>query len=99
MKKILPLIALAVLTAVNTQAQIVVKVRPSRPAVVIAKPAKANRGHVWIDGHWVWNKKCACYRWKKGHWVKARRGHAYVPGHWKSVNGGHKWVPGHWKRR
>lgn len=83
----------------ETTAQ-VVRVKPHRPAKVLAKPAKAKRGHVWIAGHHQWNTRSRKYVWTQGRWAKARRGHAWAPGQWVAVKGkGHKWVPGHWKKR
>lgn len=81
----------------EAKSQVVVKVRPARPAVVLKKPAKAKRGHVWREGHWVYNQRQGKYVWKKGGWVKNRRGKVWVAGHWKKVPGGEQWVPGHWR--
>lgn len=81
-----------------SQAQIVVKVKPAKPKVLVIKPAKAKKGHVWRNGHWQWNKSAKKYVWVKGHWAKVKLGHAWVPGHWKSTSAGHNWVPGHWKQ-
>lgn len=89
-------VLLGAMVSFSTTAQVVVKVKPRRPALVIAKPTKAKRGHRWVDGHWQWNAKCACYKWKKGHWIRTRPGRTYVGGHWVVVKGGHKWVPGRW---
>ncbi len=82
----------------ESAAQVVVKVKPNKPKVVVMKPAKANPGHVWIDGHWKWDKPSHQYIWVKGHWIKEKKGHTWVPGHWKSAPSGHEWVPGHWKK-
>ncbi len=81
--------------SINTNAQIIVKVRPKAPKVVIV-PHKARPNHVWIAGHWKVNKS-GRYVWVKGHWVKKRHGYVWVNGHWKKVRGGWIWVPGHWK--
>lgn len=77
--------------------QVIVKVRPNRPALVVKKPARAKRGHVWRDGHWVYNNKQGKYVWRKGTWVKSRPGKVWVKGHWKTVPSGQKWIPGHWR--
>ncbi len=102
MKKLICLLVL--LAAVSLQynfhqanAQVVVKVRPARPAVVMAKPATVNKGHIWVDGHWHWDSKANRYVWKKGHWVRTKKGHNWVAGKWVTCDGGHKWVPGYWK--
>ncbi|MFT4525563.1 MAG: hypothetical protein ACI9FU_000464 [Granulosicoccus sp.] len=79
--------------------QIVVKVRPAKPKVVVVKPNRSKPNHAWVDGHWKWNANQNRYVWKKGHWVKKRRGHVFVAGRWKATPKGHIWVVGGWKRR
>jgi hypothetical protein len=81
----------------DAKSQVVVKVKPTRPKVIVKKPARAKRGYVWRDGHWVYNKKRGAYVWRKGQWIKKRPGKVWIKGHWKKVPGGQKWVPGHWK--
>ncbi|MCP4439857.1 MAG: BcpO-related WXXGXW repeat protein [Aureispira sp.] len=103
MKKLFAIFGLSMLIAISglteAQAQIVVKIKPARPKVIVKRPAQAKKGHVWVDGHWTWNKQDQKYRWVKGHWVTVKKGHKWVPGHWVDVRGrGHKWVPGHWKQ-
>ena len=101
MKKTVILFGMVVLFSLignfTATSQIVVKVIPPKPKVIVPHPAKANPGHVWIDGHWKWSKKENKYVWVKGHWVKPDRpGSVWVPGHWADTPKGHKWVPGHW---
>lgn len=81
-----------------TNAQVVVTVKPKRPTVVIVKPNKVKRGHIWVDGHWRWNKKTKSYAWIKARWVKKKRGLVWVHGQWKKVPKGWVWVEGHWRR-
>ncbi|RMH66061.1 MAG: hypothetical protein D6677_01060 [Calditrichaeota bacterium] len=78
------------------QAQIIVKVKPVKPKVVVVKPAPPAAGYVWVEGHWVVKNKQ--YVWKKGHWVKAKKHHRYVNGHWKRARGGWVWIPGRWRK-
>ena len=89
-KKILTLIGLLLFLALgNTStadAQVVVKVRPNRPAVVVAKPAKVRAGHVWVAGHWCHNGNR--YVWVKGGWIRARANHNWVAGRWVACRGG-----------
>jgi len=103
MKKVFLMIGvLLALTFANTaevQAQVIVKIRPTRPAVAVVKRPAARRGHIWVDGHWKYNNRRNQYAWTNGYWVKARRGQNYVPGNWVAVSGGHKWVAGRWVRR
>ena len=99
MKKLFFLSLVTLFLGLGTaSAQVVVKVRPARPAAVVVKPAKIKRGYIWVDGHWKYNKRHNRYVWVNAKYVRVKRGHAYVAGHWKSVPGGYKWVPGHWRR-
>jgi len=89
---------LSLLPTSELLAQVVVSVRPARPATVVVKPAKVRRGHIWVAGHWKYNTKRNRYVWVDARWIKAKRGHQYVAGRWINVKGGYKWVPGHWSR-
>jgi len=86
------------LSNLGANAQIVVKVRPAKPKVLVVKRAAPRSGVIFIDGHWKYNKRHGKYVWVKGHWVKKRRGYAYVPGRWRASRGGHVWVAGCWRR-
>jgi len=92
------LVAIASLFAVaNSNAQIVVRIRPERPreAVVVRPPAPSPR-HVWVDEEWAPNGKTYAYR--PGHWVEPpRRGGVWVAGRWTDRRGGSVWVAGHWR--
>jgi len=56
---------------------------PPPPMVVVERPARPGRFHVWIEGHHVV---------QSGRWV-------WVGGHWaRPVRRGAKWVPGHTRR-
>jgi WXXGXW repeat (2 copies) len=70
-----------------------VRVRPNAP--VFVRPLPPSRGHVWIDGDWVWRN--GGYVYQQGYWVLPRRGQSYVPGHWKNTRYGYQWIPGRWK--
>jgi len=96
--RIIGLLFVALLFMVSvSQAQIVVKVKPKPPKAIV-KPPKPGPKHVWIDGHWQWDKQKKDYVWVKGHWTKPQRpGTVWVPGHWNETPKGFKWVPGHWK--
>ncbi len=91
-------VGLMLLAGVPAQAQVVVKVKPIRPTVVVQRPAKLKAGHIWVEGHWRWDRRAKKYIWVKGHQIQARKGFRYVPGRWVSTRRGYKWVPGGWKR-
>ena len=77
-------------------AQVVVVKRPQKPAVLLVKKDKPDSDHIWIDGHWRWDKGAKEYVWEPGHWIKNRTGFRFVPGKWKKMPTGWKWVPGTW---
>jgi hypothetical protein len=90
----------AVFTQVSSQAQFIVKIRPSAPVVVRSRPPAPSPRHVWVDGEWVWRGNQ--YVYTEGRWTEPRyAGARWVPGHWKyhRRRGGWFWVPGHWNRR
>ncbi len=92
---------LGLFVSVDTISQVIIKVKPIRPKVVLIKANVPRPGpsYVWIDGHWQWDKRSSSYIWAKGKWVKNKRNRIWISGHWHKVTGGWKWVPGHWKRR
>ncbi|OFY92939.1 MAG: hypothetical protein A3K10_01810 [Bacteroidetes bacterium RIFCSPLOWO2_12_FULL_31_6] len=99
MKKIILGAFAFMLFAYASNAQVVVKVMPVVPVVKVVAPPRPGPKHVWIDGHWIWDKRMKNYVWKEGYWATPRRGHHhFVQGHWDNVPGGVKWIPGHWTR-
>lgn len=99
MKKYVVLSAIIIFfAATNIKGQMIVKVKPHRPNVVIVKPNKVYKNKVWVDGHWKWSKRSQNYQWTKGHWVKRRPNNRWVVGKWQKVPSGWKYVPGRWAR-
>lgn len=90
--------AILIFSSTITVAQVVIKVKPKKPAISAAKPSKPAPAHIWIDGHWHWSNRCNKYIWKEGCWKKPTKGKTWAKGHWDEAPGGHKWVPGHWKK-
>ncbi len=99
MKKIASfLILLSVLTLGGNKSfgQIIVRVRPARPAVVINRPPAPSPRHVWVDEDWQLSG--GRYVWHGGYWTAPPRpGAFYVRGHWRNTRRGSIWVPGHWR--
>ncbi len=85
------------LSAVASHAQIIVRVRPPRPRVVVtARPVQPSRAHVWVDEDWVGEGDH--YRWHGGYWAAPPRPRAvWVGGFWKHSRRGDIWIPGHWR--
>lgn len=102
MKRILKaslLIAVIVcMSFVSGNAQVVVKIKPNKPKLLVIKPNKHKDGHAWRAGHWKWHKKNNKYTWVKAHWAKQNKGHHWTVGRWVKNSNGHSWVPGHWKK-
>ncbi len=90
-------IGLVIFTIQQANAQIIVRIKPHAPKVVLIKTKAPLKGFVWREGHWKIHKNK--YVWVKGHWVKKRRNHVWVKGYWKHMNRGWVWVPGRWTRK
>ena len=82
----------------HANAQVVVTIKPVRPKVVAVKPRRPSVRHVWIEGHWAWNRRAKAYTWKKGYWARAKRGKNHVAGTWVKTRGGWLYKPGRWVR-
>lgn len=79
----------------ESTAQIIVKVRPPRPTVVVTRPPAPGPGHVWIEEDWVGRGRD--YEWHGGYWAAPpQRGYVWVPGRWTHSRRGYVWVPGRW---
>lgn len=74
-----------------------VRVRVGPPPVrVEARPARPSPTHVWIDGHWGWQRDR--HVWVAGYWaVPPQTGYVWESGRW--VNEGGAWVyyDGQWR--
>lgn len=95
--KLLMLLALLTLGALaSANAQIIVRVRPARPAVVVERPVAPSPRHVWVEEEWVPHGDH--YVWHGGYWALPPRRHAvYVPGHWDRRGEGEIWIKGYWR--
>ena len=80
----------------TVEAQISVRIRPSRPTVVVRRPVAPSREHVWVDEDWTPQGKT--YAWHGGYWAAPPRSHAiYVKGHWTRSRNGNIWIAGRWR--
>lgn len=87
------LLSLAFLTV---DAQLTVRIRPSRPAIVVKRTPAPARGHVWVDEDWT--PQNDTYKWHGGYWSAPPRTHAiYVKGHWMHSRKGDVWIAGRWR--
>jgi len=76
----------------------VVTVKPNRPDVIVKRPNRTRRNHIWMEGHWMWSDFYGEYIWINGKWVRQRRGHYWVSGFWEISLDGFIWVEGYWAR-
>ena len=80
-----------------TSGRIYIKVRP--PKAKKFRIIHVNRPHrniVFITGNWHWNGHR--HVWKKGRYVKSRRGFVFVNGYWKQTRQGWYYKKGQWKK-
>jgi hypothetical protein len=100
MKKLLSLLTLLIFFSINHEskisAQIIVIKIPSPPSVIISKPSTPKDEHLWVDGHWHYDKKISKHVWKKGYWKKHNEGHYWSAGRWVACEGGYHWLEGKW---
>jgi hypothetical protein len=81
----------------QVSAGIYVGVRPERPrGVVVARPPRPSRAHVWVAEEWT--PANGSYAYHPGRWVvPPRPGAVWIAGSWHHRHGrGYVWIPGHW---
>lgn len=75
-------------------AQILINVKPARPAYSKAKSPSTS--HVWIGDDWL--VKDTSYVWNGDRWAEPPQKNAiWIPGRWKHKKEGYIWVPGKWR--
>jgi len=92
MKKLLPLLLLALGTAFG-QVSIGIRIGPPPPPrVVRVRPVAPGPGYAWVDGYWyVVSGK---YRWHEGYWTRPPyAGAVWVGPH----HDGERWFDGYWE--
>lgn len=78
---------LMLLAATNSTAQVIVNIRPSKPTVVVNRPAMPAPGYVWVDEDW--EPRDNGYVWHGGYWAAPPRTQAvWVPGYWEERHNG-----------
>lgn len=53
--------------------------------------------HIWVEGHWQWNRKLQHYEWVSGHWIKKKDGRIWIRGSWDRTRRGWLWIESYWK--
>ena len=68
---------------------------PPPPMVIVSRPPRPSRFHVWIEGHHV--VRSGIWVWVHGHWARpVRRGAVWAHGHTRRSGDVWIWSPGHW---
>jgi len=97
LKKVLFLsMAFSAFAIASSQAQVIVRVRPVRPAtVVVTRPPAPSPRHVWVSEGWT--PRGNTYVYRAGYWAVPPAHHrVWVDGHWAHRHGGDYWIGGHW---
>lgn len=92
-KKMLFVALVAIFAATESNAQIIVNLRPRAPRAIVTPAPR--RGYVWIGEEWV--PRGRRYVYHGGYWMRERRGREWIPGFWDQRGRGYYWVPGHWR--
>ncbi|QQL50381.1 YXWGXW repeat-containing protein [Mucilaginibacter ginkgonis] len=93
--KVLLIAGLLSLSAAASQAQVIVRVRPVAPRVVVTRPVAPSPRHVWVNEEW--RPVRGRYVYSGGYWAAPpRAGARFIPGHWRATRRGSVWIPGHW---
>ncbi|MGH8850919.1 MAG: YXWGXW repeat-containing protein [Casimicrobiaceae bacterium] len=54
-------------------------------------------GFVWAPGYWDWDGGHHRHTWRKGHFIRERRGEHWVPNQWVERSGRYHYEPGRWE--
>ncbi|MCD6498571.1 MAG: hypothetical protein J7M25_09770 [Deltaproteobacteria bacterium] len=63
------------------------------------QPQRIKPGHFWVGGYWEWLDIANSYRWRRGHFVKARKNWEYRYPRYRKVKGRWYFIKPHWRRR
>ena len=86
--------SIATVAPVGASAEIYVRVGP--PPLRQEVVPTLSPGWVWSPGYWNWNGHR--YVWVRGHSVRGRHGHHWVPDRWSEDHGHWRRHHGHWDR-
>ncbi len=62
-------------------------------------PAQQRPGYIWVAGYWEWLDIAGTYRWRPGHFVKARKNWEYRRPVYRKIKGQWYYTKPHWRRR
>ena len=77
-------------------ARVYVDVEVAPPPVVV-EDAPVREGYIYAPGYWGWDDAQHRYSWKKGGYMRERRGEHWVPHRWVERDGRYHFNEGHWE--
>ena len=81
----------------QVEEEVQINIAPPAPQVEV-RSTQPSPQHVWVGGHWLWNRFTNSYQWHPGFWqVPAVQGQVWQPAQWVQFNGFWRFVPGHWR--
>ena len=66
--------------------------------VWVRRGQRPSNRHIWLAGHWRFNRRLGRDVWIDGRWVVRGRNHRWRPAHYERINGRRIWVDGCWIR-
>ena len=92
------LVAGAALSPIAGAARVDVDVYIAPPAPIYEAVPPPRVGFVWAPGYWEYRDYDRHHHWVHGHWIRERRGYAWVPHRWEEHEGRWHFDDGHWER-
>jgi len=88
-------LAMSFFAVANSQAQIVVRVRPVGPRVIVARPMRPSPRHVWVAPEYTTVN--GAYVYQPGYWAVPPHPRAvWIAGRWRHSRRGYIWIAGRW---
>ena len=66
--------------------------------IAVRRGVRPSSRHIWVSGHWRFDRRLRRDVWIGGHWSKRRTYHRWVPAHYAVLGGVRIWVEGCWTR-
>jgi hypothetical protein len=92
----LAVVALALPLASQARVDVDINVAPPPPRYEVVPAPRV--GFVWAPGYWAWDNGHRRHVWRRGHYVRERHGHRWVPDRWAEHDGRYRYEPGRWER-
>ncbi len=64
--------------------------------VFVRRGLRPSNRHIWLAGHWRFNRRLGRDVWIDGRWVVRARNHRWRPAHYERIDGRRIWVDGCW---